>query len=276
MEQQLQDYIEHVQMAQLDAMRAKEAAETANAAKSDFLANMSHELRTPMHAILNYSKTGLKRLDPAQLGSEQIDKLQKYFTNIYVSGQRLSNLINDLLDVSKMEAGKMDFRIQELSVLTPVEHAVSELQPIYESKNIKIDIRRETQDLDIHLDRERMIQVVVNLLSNAVRFSPEHSTITIRFTDMEYNGAPALATMIEDQGVGIPEAELETIFDKFIQSSKTATGAGGTGLGLAICTQILHAHHGHIWAENRPEGGARFTFVIPREQPQKLAEAVGE
>jgi signal transduction histidine kinase len=120
-------------------------------------------------------------------------------------------------------------------------------------------------------DAAKIQQVVRNLFSNAIKFTPEGGTITVA---MHYDTQGAIVTVL-DQGPGVPDAELETIFDKFVQSSLTKTGAGGTGLGLAICHEIIASHQGRIWAENHPAGGAKFTFVLPWREPHQLGDSHG-
>ncbi len=245
--------------------KAKEAAEAANRAKSEFLANMSHELRTPMHAILNYSYSGHKRLQ-----SNEMDKLEKYFSNIQTSGERLSKLLNNLLDLSKIEAGRLEFHFQSADLQSMAEYACSELQSLITDKRLKIIQKAETNNTIAAFDPDRITQVIINLLANAIKFSPVGGNITMTLRDADYKilGKPTacLAFSIEDEGHGIPEDELESIFDKFIQSSKTKTGAGGTGLGLSISHDFIHAHSGKIWAQNRPTGGAIFTFILLRQE----------
>lgn len=244
---------------------AYKKAEAANQAKSLFLANISHELRTPMHAILNYSQTGKKRL-----ATGNVEMLGKYFSNIYTSGKRLSELLDNLLDLSKMEAGKMEFLFKEVSLMPLIEQAQIELGPLLQEKEQTLDITSDTENLTAEIDSQRIVQVVLNLLANAIRFSPKNSHIILHLADSSLltpeGPSPAIAISMQDQGVGIPEEELDTIFDKFIQSSKTKTGAGGTGLGLSICHEIITAHHGQIWAGNAPNAGAIFIFLLPRKQ----------
>ena len=121
-------------------------------------------------------------------------------------------------------------------------------------------------------DATKIQQVVRNLLSNAIKFTPEGGTITIA---LHYDTQGAIVTVL-DQGPGVPEAELEIIFDKFVQSSLTKTGAGGTGLGLAICHEIMASHHGRIWAENHPAGGAKFTFVLPMARTHQRGDSMAK
>ncbi len=238
---------------------AKEEAEAANFAKSEFLANMSHELRTPMHAIINYSRMGADKYDGAPP-----EKIEKYFTNIHISGTRLLTLLNGLLDLSALEAGKQTFLFKTYALHTITELSEREIAPLIDAKNLTIDVLHHTKDTHCICDKEKMMQVMVNLLSNAIKFSSEHDTMQIIYEDADIDGAPALSVSVADEGVGIPEGELDTIFSKFAQSTRTNTGAGGTGLGLAITKEIIEAHGGTITASNNISGGARITVTLPR------------
>ena len=218
---------------------------------------MSHELRTPMHGILSFAKFGVNKADIASK-----EKLGKYFSNILISGERLLHLLDDLLDLSKIEVGKMVFNKVESNLIEVVERCCVEQEQQLKDMKIIVKVDVATNDVNTGIFDEAGIgQVVTNLLSNAIKFSPENSVITIVIAKDDGE----LKFSIQDQGVGIPSDELEDIFDVFIQSSKTDTGAGGTGLGLAICKKIIEGHAGKIWAENGNEGGALFTFIIPSE-----------
>ncbi|MBA4707610.1 sensor histidine kinase [Aquitalea aquatica] len=253
-----------------DALRqAKTLAEENSRAKTEFLANMSHELRTPMHAILGFTEIGETRA--RQL---QDDKLEQYFQRIHSSGNRLLQLLNDLLDLAKMEVGKMDYHFGHFDLAHCLREACDEMTPLASNHNIKLYLYCTPEKLTADIDPFRLGQVIRNLLSNAIKFSPAGEVIRVTARlQLNSQQQEEILICVEDSGPGIPVDEVETIFDKFIQSSSTKTGAGGTGLGLAICREILQAHHGIIFAENLSPRGAAFTAVLPRRHD---ASAAGE
>jgi len=253
-------------------LNAKTKAEQADRAKSEFLANMSHELRTPLHAILSFSSFGLKKL-----ASAEREELEKYFFQINSSGKRLLPLINSLLDLSKLEAGKISYQMEEQDLCLLIEDVLEELRLLAEQKNIVCRLEAEGVSSFACFDRERIGQVLRNLLANALRLTGEKRRIDIRLSDSSArtpDGETLLAVTVADQGVGIAPEELEAIFKPFTQGSRTQSGAGGTGLGLAICRRIIGDHGGGIWAENNADGGASFTFTLPRHnrKTMKLGE----
>ncbi|VAW54149.1 hypothetical protein MNBD_GAMMA05-1525 [hydrothermal vent metagenome] len=249
----------------------REKAELANHAKSEFLANMSHELRTPMHAILGFSSLG-----GSKINSATNEKISGYFLRINESGQRLLYLLNDLLDLSKLEAGRMDFNFQVNNLQTSIDVVVEELTPLFMERSLTVDIEPASISTIAQFDNEKIDQVIRNLLSNAIKFTPDNMSVMIYFEesvlyenkdDENTSAIPAVSVSIVDQGTGIPEGELETVFEKFVQSTITDTGAGGTGLGLTISKEIIEGHRGSITAVNSlGEGGAIFTFTLPRQQ----------
>jgi len=268
---QLTEQLKKQQIIEENLLDAKMIAETANDMKSEFLANITHELRTPMHAILGFSKLGLKSLQ-----KNHHDGLSRYFESIHESGDRLLFLINDLLDLSKLESGKIAVQWSNHYIIEIINKCF--LQQDEDLKKKKIDWHLEnSDDIEImHCDFNLLCQVISNLLSNAIRFSPETGIIQVKLKNITYSvinkagdtiDVSAVEFRIVDQGAGIPDSELDSVFNKFTQSSKTKHGAGGTGLGLSICKEIITLHHGKLWAENRSQGqGAVFIFQIPIDQ----------
>lgn len=235
---------------------AKEAAEQASAAKSEFLSNISHELRTPMHAILGFSRRALDKTEEP--------KIKEFLADIQISGNRLIRLINALLDLSRFESGKADMHLASCDMKQVVQHSMRELDALAQDQNISVVLQTESETgLTAEIDREKITQVMINLLSNAIKFSEEKGSIIIQVKPAMLEQKVAVSVSVSDGGVGVPPEELGEIFDKFVQSSKTKTGAGGTGLGLSICKEIIRMHNGKIWAENNPQKGAIFTFTIP-------------
>mgnify|MGYP001818177665 FL=1 len=214
---------------------------------------MSHELRTQMHAIHSFTKLTLKRdLDP---------KARHFLENIEISTARLTHLLNDLLDLSKLEAGKMELNLHSSDIAKIITKTLHAVDSLIKDKKLEVDIS-EISALTVELDENLIMQVITNLLSNAIKFSPEKGRVMLTST-MKNN---MVLFSIEDEGIGIPADEQETIFDPFVQSSKTMSKSGGTGLGLPICKEIIDLHGGEIWAESPPAGktqGARISFSIP-------------
>lgn len=249
---------------------AKEEAEVANEEKTRFLANMSHELRTPMHAIMSFTQLALKKADD--------DKVQRYLNNILLSGERLTSLLNNLLDLAKLEAKRTEPKFSAGDLADTVSRSTLELDSLLQDKQITILF--QSTELSCSFDPSLITQVIINLLSNAIKFSPDKGTIKIelqtkhqKLRGLEQDVAQF---SIKDQGIGIPVMELDGIFDKFTQSSATLTKAGGTGLGLPISREIITLHNGVIWAESPVQDsdleteemqvGAAFHFIIPISQ----------
>jgi signal transduction histidine kinase len=243
---------------------AREAAEAADRAKEQFLASVSHELRTPMQGILSYARFGIK--DGAT--SERAE-LTDYFKQIDECGTSLLSLLNDLLDASKFEAGKMKLEFQPTPLGDVVQHAVNELATLFQEHQLQVEVRIDHDLPPVVLDRQRVLQVLRNLLSNASKYTPKGGSVLVRVA----SGKGGARVAVEDSGRGIPFDELELVFDKFAQASNTTKGSGGTGLGLALCREIVEGHGGTIWAESRMPHGTRMVFELPFEGPGETARA---
>lgn len=234
---------------------ANRRSESANAAKTEFLANMSHEIRTPLHGILSFSRFGLKKAAAAKA-----EQLGGYFGRINESGDRLLTLVNDLLDLAKLESGKMQFEFSSNDIGNVVGCVVDEFASLLSEQRVRLRFVRPDEPITASADRYKMMQVARNLFNNAIKFSPDDAEVEVT---LEETAGDLIRLRVRDHGPGIPEDELEAVFDKFIQSSKTKSQAGGTGLGLSICQEIIRGHGGRVWAENAPDGGAVFVVEWP-------------
>lgn len=231
------------------------AAEAASQAKSEFMANISHELRTPLHGIASFARFGLDEADSAER-----TELKDYFRRVDQCADTLLKLVNDLLDLAKLEAGKMELQIEPANVAQLMDAVIDEFISLCSERDLKFQFTPPLEDTTIPVDPDRIKQVFRNLISNAVKFSPPNGQIAIR---IRLTG-PSLLISVRDQGPGIPCDELNGIFDKFVQSSRTKSGNGGTGLGLAISREIVDGHGGRIWVENNDDCGAIFYCQLPR------------
>lgn len=233
---------------------AKEAAEAANRAKSEFLANMSHELRTPLHGILGFANLLID-----ESPGETEGRAGHLASRIVKHGSQLLGLVDDLLDSAKIDYGNFNVAI-EPAELTAMVSGVADEFVMRSRSDVRIALR-QPDAVVLAMDARRMAQVIRNLLANALRLSPRDAVVEIEVR-VEAS-ARQVVIDVSDRGPGIPPAELEMIFDRFSQSSKTKSGAGGTGLGLSIARSIVEMHRGSLTARNREGGGATFTCVLP-------------
>ena len=248
--------------------QAKEAAEVANHAKSDFLSMVSHELRTPLTSVLGFAKIIKKRLDSVifpEITTED-KKIQKAVKqvgdniDIIVSeGERLTTLINDVLDLAKLESGKIEWKTEPISLTQIIEQATAATSALFEAKRLEL-VKDIEEDLpEIVGDRDRLVQVVINLISNAIKFT-EKGTVTCRVKRTDN----AITVSVIDSGIGIAETDQQAVFEQFKQIGDTLTDKPkGTGLGLPICLQIVEYHGGTIWVESELGKGSKFSFTLP-------------
>lgn len=236
-----------------DLMRARQAAEQANQAKSEFIGTVSHELRTPLQSIIGFSELGL------HFAKDQ-PALHGMFSDVLAGGRRMLRLVNGLLDINKIDgtAGSLDLRRGDLAELT--REVAHELRVQLAQCALTLRLPEPMPVLPALVEPHRMRQVLRNVLANALRFAPPGSCIEVETVDA---GPDHVGLSIRDHGPGIPPGELESIFEPFVQSSRTRSGAGGTGLGLTICRRIVMAHGGIIAADGAEGGGARFTIRLP-------------
>jgi len=248
--------------------------ERANRLKSEFLASMSHELRTPLNAIIGFSDL----LAEQTAGALSI-KQRRFVNHIQQGARHLLALINDILDLSKVEAGRLELSRENTSVNTVLADVLTSIRPAAAAKSIVVH-SSIGPDVTVFADRIRFKQILVNLLGNAVKFTPENGKIWVEA--VERRGRVTLS--VSDTGLGIPAEEHEAIFDAFHQAGATTKGLKeGTGLGLAITKRLVEEHGGRIWVESEPGKGARLSFTMPagrgsamesESEPVDTAEAV--
>lgn len=231
-----------------------EEIEKANRLKSEFLASMSHELRTPLHTIIGFSE-----LLSEELEGPLTEKQKRFVSHIRQDSQHLLELINDILDLSKIEAGRLDLRHEEFDVGQAIDEVVSSIQLRAGEKQQKLD-SSVPSSLLLYADRVRFREIMYNLLSNAVKFTPEHGKISVR-CDAEED---TLTISVSDTGIGIASEDHASIFDKFHQVGSTTRGVReGTGLGLAITKRLVELHGGSVEVDSEPQKGATFTVRLP-------------
>ena len=228
--------------------------ERANRLKSEFLASMSHELRTPLNTILGFSEL----LSEERAGALN-DKQKRFVTHIQRDANHLLELINDILDLSKIEAGRLELRLEPFAMAVAVAEVLTSIRPLAAAKNIQVDSDVDTS-LMLQADRLRFKEILYNLLSNAIKFTPAGGRIWIESTAE----GGSVRFLVGDTGIGIAAADQREIFESFRQASATTKGVReGTGLGLAITKRLVEHHGGKIWVESEPGKGSRFFFTLP-------------
>jgi signal transduction histidine kinase len=273
LEQRVTERTQQLEKQTIRLAQAKEAAEAANQSKSAFLSMVSHELRTPLTSVLGFAKITQKRLDevifPVVTSDDRKVRrtVQQVGSNIDIivsEGERLTALINDVLDLAKIEAGKIEWDMQPVSVQEIVERALTATTSLFEAKPLELLVEVEEGLPVIIGDHDRLIQVVVNLISNAVKFTDEGS-VTCRAR----RAGDEIVVSVIDTGVGIAPSDHEKVFERFVQVGDTLTGKPkGTGLGLPICKNIIEHHGGRIWVESELGVGSNFSFTLPISAPE--------
>jgi signal transduction histidine kinase len=228
--------------------------EAASRHKSEFLANMSHELRTPLNAIIGFSEVLMQRMFGA-LNAKQ----EEYLKDIYESGRHLLSLINDILDLSKIEAGRMELELTEFDLPTAIDSALTLVRERATRRGIALKKTLDERVGPVQADERKVRQVVVNLLSNAIKFTPEGGRIEIRAVPVD----GSVEISVTDTGVGIAPEDHEAVFEEFRQVGASAAKQEGTGLGLALCRKFVELHGGTISVTSAVGTGSTFTFRLP-------------
>jgi signal transduction histidine kinase len=228
--------------------------EAASQHKSEFLANMSHELRTPLNAIIGFSEVLTDRMF-----GELNEKQEEYLKDIYASGTHLLSLINDILDLSKIEAGRMELELTEFDLPTAIENALMLVRERAGRRSIALHTNIDDRLGRIQADERKVRQVVLNLLSNAIKFTPEGGRIEVAAVSKD----GSVEISVSDTGVGIAREDQEKVFEEFRQVGTAAKKIEGTGLGLTLCRKFVELHGGRIWVKSEEGVGSTFTFTIP-------------
>jgi len=233
--------------------------EVASQHKSEFLANMSHELRTPLNAIIGFSEVLTDRMF-----GELNEKQEEYLKDIYASGTHLLSLINDILDLSKIEAGRMELELTDFHLPTALDNALTLVRERAGRRNIGLQMSVDARLGEVRADERKIRQVVLNLLSNAIKFTPEGGRIEVAAVPKD----GFVEVLVSDTGVGIAPEDQEAVFEEFRQVGTAEKKAEGTGLGLTLCRKFIELHGGRIWVKSQVGRGSTFTFAIPVRSSQ--------
>ena len=235
--------------------------------RSNFLATVSHELRTPLTSVIGYSEMLLEGLAGA-LNGEQTE----YVRTVMEKGEQLLAIIQGILDISRIEAGGVTLDRTRFDVADPIQSALTTVTPAARRKRLRLETELDSPLPQLYADRDKVRQVLINLVGNAVKFTPEGGRVlvraelsTLRRTECESDPRPsAVRIAVSDSGIGIPASAMARIFDPFFQVDGSSTREyGGTGLGLSIVKSFIDAHGGRVWVESAPGSGSTFFFTLP-------------
>jgi len=269
LEQERGGLIDNLKTAKAQSDSARERAETASRAKSAFLANMSHELRTPLNAILGFSEI----INTKAMGPGVSDQYSEYAGHIHGSGRHLLSLINDILDLAKIEAGKLVLREVDVDLRRLIEDTVAMFDAQAKAGGIVLSVDAVNSCLLVSGDERALRQILVNLLSNAIRFTPPAGHVTA-FMNLLPDGS--LAFGVADTGVGIAKEEHEKVFESFGQGRHDAVvSESGTGLGLPIVRGLAEAHGARVTLDSAPNEGTRVTVILPKDRVREPMRAAG-
>jgi signal transduction histidine kinase len=227
--------------------------------KSEFLANMSHELRTPLNAIIGFSEVLSERMF-----GDLNEKQEEYLKDIYASGQHLLSLINDILDLSKIEAGRMELELADFDLPQAIDNALILVRERAGRRGITLEHSVDERLGEIRGDERKVKQVLLNLLSNALKFTPEGGRVEVRAGMVD--GMAEVS--VTDTGVGIAPEDHEAVFQEFRQVGTAEKKAEGTGLGLTLCRKFIELHGGKIWVTSQVGVGSTFTFTMPERRSE--------
>jgi signal transduction histidine kinase len=228
--------------------------ETASKHKSEFLASMSHELRTPLNAIIGFSQVLRERMF-----GELNEKQEEYVDDILSSGYHLLSLINDVLDLSKVEAGQLELNIASFSLREALESGVVMVRERASGEGVRVELFADPEIDSVDGDERRIRQVVFNLLANAVKFTPEGGAVDVRASRL--NGEVRVS--VSDTGPGVAPEDHERIFEEFQQTDVGLGHGEGTGLGLSLSKRLVELHGGRIWIDSELGAGSTFVFTLP-------------
>lgn len=258
-----EEYTQQLAEANAELEMTNRELERANRLKSEFLASMSHELRTPLHTIIGFSE-----LLGEELEGPLNEKQQRFVQHIHKDSLHLLELINDVLDISKIEADRLELRPEAFDFTALIAESLASVRSLAEAKSHILESASNVPSA-VEADRLRIKQVLVNLLSNAIKFTPEGGRIGVDARVQE----SAVVVSVSDTGIGIPPEEHESIFDKFHQVGATTKGVReGTGLGLAITKRLVEQHGGRISVQSTPRQGSTFVFTLPLESAERKTQ----